>query len=472
MKLLSTSLELKAIKSICSADERTASHLLAGLAKDSFYYKPTKEAHGRILSLLKSRGSLPDWSEICNDPAISESTRNVLKASEEKPLRSFKRNKVNGLLHTLERYRQLRGMLQLADTTLKKLEDENVDLDSLMDEASSKLADVRVKRQASESIVHFGKGNNAGKVMKDLLRGKRKDFVPTGFQAFDKRNGGFHYGSLVVIGANTGGGKSAMANQLLVNMTTLFAEDCCIVPLEMNATEMSARIIGCQTGLEVSKIAQKKLSKDEEKLAIKAYARFVNNLKANETRYSIYVPEQDMTLEEILMVVKPYRYRVVIIDYISLLKGVDGDDQWKKLGAVARFAKIYAKTTNTIVVLLVQLSKDGELKYSKTIAEHANNAWFFVNNGTPGEETTIWDIRQVKARNQQLFNFQLLSHNPCMKITDVEEQSHEDDEPTEEKDKDKKKKKSDEEYLQDINEDSGDSDDDSDDDDDDDEDND
>jgi replicative DNA helicase len=418
------------------------------LAKDSFYYKPAKEAHGRILSLLKSRGTLPDWSEICNDPAVSESTRNVLKASDEKAIRSYKKTRIDGLLNTLERYRQLRGMLSIADTTLKKLEDENVDLDVLMDEASSKLADVRVQRQATESIVHFGKGNNAGKVMKDLLRGKRKAFVPTGFRAFDKRNGGFHYGSLVVIGANTGGGKSALANQLLVNMTSMYAEDCCIVPLEMNATEMSARIIGCQTGLEVSKIAQKKLSKDEEKIAIKAYARFVNGLKANETRYSIYVPEQDMSLEEILLVVKPYRYRVVIIDYISLLKGVDGDDQWRKLGAVARFAKIYAKTTNTIVILLVQLSKDGELKYSKTIAEHANNAWFFVNNGTPGEETTIWDIRQIKARNQQLFNFQLLSHNLCMKITDVEEGHGE----QESESNDKKKKGSDEEYLSDLNE--------------------
>jgi hypothetical protein len=126
-----------------------------------------------------------------------------------------------------------------------------------------------------------------------------------------------------------------------------------------------------------------------------------------------------MTIEDILASTYPYNSRVLIIDYISLLKGVDGDDAWQKLGAVARYCKVYAETHNKIIILLAQLSDEGMIRYSKAIFEHANYAWKFVATAATREQEII-NIEQAKARNGRLFPFTLKSTLSNMRIRDLD----------------------------------------------------
>jgi hypothetical protein len=201
----------------------------------------------------------------------------------------------------------------------------------------------------------------------------------------------------------------------------------------MTATQTMDRLMGILTGLEVNKISQKKLSSGEKKVVKDTYRQYVATLKQNNTRYTIYEPEEDVSIEEVLLTLKPHGYKVILIDYISLLKGADGDDQWRQLGNIARFAKVFAKNNNCIVVLLCQVSEEGKIRYAQAIAEHSNNAWIWT---MPGEEseTSIMDIRQIKARNQHRFNFQLLSNNLTMRISDLDEGDTDMNNPDEEDD--------------------------------------
>jgi hypothetical protein len=102
-----------------------------------------------------------------------------------------------------------------------------------------------------------------------------------------------------------------------------------------------------------------------------------------------------------------------------LLKGVDGDDAWQKLGAVARYCKVYAESKNIIVVLLCQVSDDGKIRYAQAIKEHANYAWIFVSTKTT-RENEILNIEQLKARNGRMFDFSLRARLDVMRITDLE----------------------------------------------------
>lgn len=459
MKLLATQAELKAIRTMCGDYEKLSSVLIAATSKDSFYYKPAAEAHRVIMERLREKGTTPDWTEIIADPSISEDTRKILRSSKEVP--AVSREKVSSIITTLDKYRKLRGIVNLAQFALDNIEDKQVDLDEVIDHISDALVKVRSRGDAKTSLHHFGKGNNTTPLLKEMLYGKQKPSIPTGFRAFDERNGGILLGSLWTIGANTGGGKTSMAVNLLRNMTEFAAEDCCIVPLEMTATQTTDRLMGILTGLEVNKISQKRLSDGEKKLVKGAYRKYVQTLKQNNTRYTIYEPEEDISIEEVLMTLKPMGYRVILIDYISLLKGADGDDQWRQLGNIARFAKMFAKTNNCIVVLLCQVSEEGRIRYAQAIAEHSNNAWIWT---MPGEEsdTSIMEIKQLKARNQQRFGFQLLSHNASMQITDADDVStgeedgdDEGGEPTQKTARNRKAKgkngEEDDSYLSDIN---------------------
>lgn len=438
MKLVNSQLELKAIKTLCSGKEKISGDLLAGLTVESFYYEPTKESFRQILKAVQSNGSIPDWDAVCSDPAISSKNRRILKAYDGSPIRNTE--KAASVKKGLERFRQLRGLAAMGEKIYEIPESEKVDVDELLEELSDDLLKVRSRIDAKSQMFHTGKGNNSTQVIKELLYGKRKKVVPTGFKAFDDKNGGFLEGSLVVIAANSGGGKSALANQLGINFTTMALEDTCILPFEMTTPQMWARTSGVLTGLDVNSIQQQRLTDSEKHLIKKKYKQFAKTLKKNNTRHTIFSPEEDMTIEEVLFMLKPYNYKVIIVDYIGLLKGADGDDQVKELGRIARFAKVYAKNTGSIVILLAQLSDEGQVKYARAIKEHANNLWTWHMNDDEAE-VSILDIKQQKARNQLRFNFQLQSHNSSMRITDVDE-DHMDMLGTGSSDKDKRGKSS------------------------------
>lgn len=391
--------------------------MISLVGKDSFYYKPTSEAYKLILAVVKETGNPPDWSQVVADPSIGEDARKILKGTTEIP--AISKDKVASIAKILDKFRKLRGLVSMAQTVLDNVEDNQVDLDELIEATSESLVKVRSRGDANASLYHYGRGNNTTALVKESLYGKKKPSVPTGWRGFDDRNGGILHGSLVLLAANTGGGKTAVAANLLRNITEFAGEDTVLVSLEMSAGQMNDRLLGILAGVDVNRIGQKRLSKGEKTQVKEGYKRYTSRLKELGVRHTIYEPQEDVGIEEVLMTLKPMGYKVILVDYISLLKGADGDDQWRELGNIARFAKIFAKTHNIIVVLLCQVTDEGLVRYSRTMVEHANNAFVWV---APQEEaeTMILEIKQLKARNQHRFNFQLLANNSTMQITDVD----------------------------------------------------
>jgi len=414
MKLLSVELELKTILSICQSPDSLASILLGRVSDEHFFYEPTRAAYRRLSSLVRTKGTIPDYSEICADPVIPEDNRQILLASKQREAQS--KEKLDSMVSALEKYRKLRLLFHNAEKTIEALTEKKLDLDIILEKNSRAL--MRARSTGSEHhLLHFGRENNSSRVVKALLSNDRAPLVPTGFRTFDKRNGGIFQGSLMTIASTTGGGKTTLAGQLLINMT-LAGHDCALVPLEMSEEESTARLMSSLSGVEVTKYMLRKVTKRENRKTTRAYRKYVDALRASETRYSIFKPQEDLTVEEILFILKPYGYQVIIIDYISLLKGVDGDDSWQQLGKVARFCKIFAETHKIIIVLLAQLNKEGEIRYARSIVEHSNNAWFWVMTDE-NRETGILDIRQAKARNQDPFSFQLAQDFKRMRVRDL-----------------------------------------------------
>ena len=126
-----------------------------------------------------------------------------------------------------------------------------------------------------------------------------------------------------------------------------------------------------------------------------------------------------MTIEEIMSVISSYSCDCVIIDYISLLKGVDGDDMWRALGAVARYAKINAEVENRVNILLCQVGDDAKIRYARAISEHSSNSWIWVAT-REAKELGIMKIEQPKSRNSMAFPFSVKMDYEHMRIEDVE----------------------------------------------------
>lgn len=419
MKLFNKKLELRAIKTICGPNHKLGGMLLAQLDQKYFHYPVTKTAWTRVSSLVKASGTIPEWEELVTDPLLPEEHRKLLIKSDEKRVKT--QASLKKLIGSLDKYRKVRILYENVEVTLNELKKSSVDIEQLLNKNADALAAARSKIELSSSMLHFGKGNNSVPVIKKLLSSEKPNLIPTGYNAFDSINGGFIPGSLITIASTTGGGKSLLSNDMLKNMS-IFGYDTCIVPLEMTGEETTQRILSNLSGIDLTKIIKKELTKNEKKLITKKYIDFVKNNKKHKSKYTVWSPEEDMAGEEIMMMLKPYGYKAIALDYVNLLKGVSDEDSVKQLGKISRFFKIFARINNILVIQVAQLSEEGKIKYARALAEHSNNAWIWqVTEEQKSSGTAIIDVRQPKARNQDPRPFQLLVDYKTMTVRDVTE---------------------------------------------------
>lgn len=432
--LVSTKTELTVLRGLCSKNRLISGKLLGAIDETYFFNEEAQDAYHRILGVITNTGERPFWTDLKEDPSLSEDTREFLDKCKVK---IRKPEEAEAAVKTLNRYRQLRGLYYLGERLVGKLQKKKADESELIEHTSDALTKIRTTKSLRDLALHIGKNNNSYELVKKILfEDDVKNYLPTGFRDYDSKNGGIFLGSLFTIGGSTGGGKSAIASQLAINWTRQ-GERVVVVPLEMSQREQTGRILANLSEIDSRKILLQRLSEDEKKLVIKKYKKFVRKSAKKGGRYTIFKPEQDMTIEEILSVVQVYGPRVVIIDYISLLKGVSGEDQWQKLSNVARYCKIWAANNNCIVVLLAQVSEEGRIRYSQGIKEHSDYAWLFVTT-KESRENEIINVEQGKGRNAELFPFSLRAQMSYMRIGDL---SHEEAESI--KSKSKKSKKAD-----------------------------
>jgi hypothetical protein len=191
-----------------------------------------------------------------------------------------------------------------------------------------------------------------------------------------------------------------------------------LVPLEMSKREMTGRIMANVTKTNLTKILLQRLATGEKDLVYKRQRMWEKKVFAKGGRFTIFKPQEDMTIEEVYAATSAYDCDVTIIDYISLLKGVDGDDMWRALGAVARYSKINAEVENRVNILLCQVADDGKIRYSRAISEHSSNSWIWVAT-KESKETGETLVEQPKSRNSLAFPFRVKMVYEYMRVEDM-----------------------------------------------------
>lgn len=162
---------------------------------------------------------------------------------------------------------------------------------------------------------------------------------------------------------------SAIIGQLAKNQAEL-GYKVNVVPLEMSHIELLARYVANLTGINTTNVLLKRLAQGEKEEAFRLWRRFDRRVEKKGGRLTIFKPNEDLTIEAIMAAIHSYNADITYIDYISLLKGADGDDQWRQLGAIGRYGKVYAESHKKVMTLAAQVNDEGKLRYSKAIGEH------------------------------------------------------------------------------------------------------
>lgn len=416
MQLYNPELETTILKAICTLNPVDAGKLLANIGNESFYDESARDAFDFIRNQSLENGQMPSWEYVTTSPDLNQSTRDFLLATNAVKVKN--KSHINKLIQSAKKYEQLRTLYFAADSVITMVSGDSVDITEatqILDEAS---AEIRTKISGvREQIKHIGTGNNTLDLVNRVLNPTEIQVIPTGFKQFDERNGGLPIGDLVMGSANTGGGKTAvMAIQLLINLSKHVPT--CLVPLEMTEEQTMARVLANLAKIKIHKISSGKLTAEEKERADKAYLKFARRQKKAKTRYSIWDPGRDVDIDEVLYSLLPFGFKVIMVDYVGLLKGMDEDNQARALGAAARRAKIFAKNTGITVVLLAQLGDDGRVRYSRAMSEHAAVAWHWLYTEKE-RESGIITIVPYKSRNQDPTPFDLVADFSTMSAYDA-----------------------------------------------------
>jgi replicative DNA helicase len=426
--LFNAELEELALVSLVKGEGLVRDVLFGHLREEHFFTSFGKEVFSRIKFLLKEKNLLPSEVSVIGDHTISENSKVVIKNSEFLLNETFLKtqHEVLTLTSQLDHWCRLRKLHQVHTLSGEALVNTNRDINSTISTLTNKLYEINTNSESFSSSITKLTDDSTLHLIKDKIFAKRTDqCIPTGFKQFDQANIGLPRGGLTVLAGQTGGGKSLMALTMVKHMA-LSGFKACLVSLEMNEIELLERRFSSVTGIPIALLRQsEKLTEQDKEAATFKFEEYQKSMKQAGGVEDYKCRLNDLTVEELLYGLKPYGYDVIVIDYLGLLKGVDGDDQWRRLSEAARFCKIFAEENNINIIALAQLSKDGEIRYSRGILEHANNSFSWVSDKRT-KETGIIEVEQKKNRTGKTSNFFLEVDFTCMTMKDLSDNSKRD----------------------------------------------
>ena len=250
-------------------------------------------------------------------------------------------------------------------------------------------------------------------VMDNILSDKPKDFIKTGIKSIDNKIMGFERGQLNVLGARPSLGKTALALNMLWNIT-LAGYPTTFFSLETGGNNIVERLVSSITNIPLYKIKQ------ADGLSDKDTTQVMNAIDQIKKHSNLRIEDQaQMTPQDVREVAmqpsdKPH---VIFIDYLTLMQSdIPQRDRRLEVEKISRDLKIIAKETGCVIIALSQLSRGVESRNDKRpmmsdlreaggIEQDANMIFFlyredYYDKEMQDNETGKSDIEFIIAKNK------------------------------------------------------------------------
>lgn len=375
MRKANPMVEMRVLASICNTNYPDRKFKYFGAVNEEhFGTQGTREIFTRIRTIVEGGGQIPTLPTLAEDLRLSSDARVMLSTTGAQKFASEPDYAAG--VRILTAYYKNRRLLHLHQILTETLRNDNAPQDFSAVEKIMEETMFHLRADVNEEHILDGSANSEEmlKLARNALTyaevGRR---FKTGWGRFDELIGGLEPGNVMLLTANSGGGKSIAAMSLLANMYREFSQTVTYISLEMDEREMMERLVANATMTDISLIRQGKLSPVEREAIFQKYKTEFH--EASHGRYSFYAPKGDYTIEQLFSQIQGKPTDVIILDYLGLVKpggyGKNTSEEYQ-LRQMTRLAKRYAEKMKCAVVLLAQLNDEGQIMYSKGIGHHVH----------------------------------------------------------------------------------------------------
>jgi replicative DNA helicase len=319
-----------------------------------------------------------------------------------------------------------RALIDAAAIVLQQAHDERRPLADQLATLEQTLADLAGAATAPNNIAD---GPTLAQVAIDELERRKAGTsysIPTGFPPLDRLlGGGFEPGELVVLGARTSAGKTALALNVISHAIRAH-RPVLIFSIEMLRHEIAKRLVASAARVSSLKLDHGALTSAEEA----AYLDEARRLHASPILLDDS-PSQTITslTSTARRLTRKHRVDLIVADYLQLIEPpAKGHSREREIAEIARRLKSLAQELRVPVFCLAQLNREGagdrpklhHLRESDAIAHEANRVLLLHR---PGAETAL-DPRQgenveiivSKNRSGPTGTVSLLWFRDCMRF--------------------------------------------------------
>lgn len=249
--------------------------------------------------------------------------------------------------------------------------------------------------------------------------------LQTGFHGIDRIAGGLRDGSLNIIGARPGNGKTSLALNIAANVALVQKLPVAVFSLEMTNNELVHRLL-CSQARVASRDLETNHLDDDQRFKLQCAAKTLA-----ESKLFLY-DEPGLTLSklgtEVRRLKKAHGIRFVVVDYLGLLRsGVKTGGRYEEVTELSGGLKRLALSTKLPFLVPAQLNRAPEsgdrepglsdLRDSGSIEQDADLAALLFHDG-PVRETTKSVLRIGKNRHGPIGRVNLMFHGPTFTFTD------------------------------------------------------
>ena len=187
--------------------------------------------------------------------------------------------------------------------------------------------------------------------------------LATGYDELDKLTAGLQNSDLIIIAGRPSMGKTSFAMNIMEYVAIGEKKPVGIFSMEMPAEQLATRILSSLSQVEMQRLKSGTL-RDEDWTRVTSTWGLLQNAP-------FYIDDAPaLTISELRRRAKKMNrdcggLSVIMLDYLQLMRSVEGDNETEKIGYLSRGLKVLAKELNVPVIALSQLNRSLETRPDK-----------------------------------------------------------------------------------------------------------